>query len=153
LNIEPEKGRKIISGVNCDKNFTAIIKEIDILNKNKTNMPLFNKNEVLKENQPSQFGRYKKNVKPDASCNIRFPWDNRAKLEKKSNPEKEALKNIVNDLVAGKIEMKEFESNLYNHNINPRTETINKHLRSAKAGSLNHKELMCSILNYKDVYI
>jgi hypothetical protein len=83
-----------------------------------------------------------------SSSNI--PWDYTYTDDKKNN-KNERLKDMVNCLVRGAIQVNDFESFLRDRKINPNVESISKHLRNAKYSRINHKELMCSILNYQDV--
>jgi hypothetical protein len=155
LNLPSDKVTKIIQSVENGKTLTSVLCENELLNKGeRQKMPTYKNDEIQEYNSyRNKFARFKKNNTQQEKTNIRFPWDNRSKegFEKPKNNTKTALADKVNELTAGKIEINDFESFLIEKNINPRAESISKHLRSAKYGNINHKSLMCSILNYKDV--
>lgn len=121
-----------------NKTFVEIIKSLGILQK-KDSMPVYS-TQAIQESTSTKFPRYKRDLDKrsvDLTANTTLTG-------------KYSLRDSVNKFSRGYLDVSDFERILKEKNINPNTQEINKCIKDAKHGGVNHKELMFSVLRYKD---
>jgi hypothetical protein len=137
-----------MNSANVDnKGFSSLIKSLNIFQK-PTNVYT---TEEMKNSTFKKFPRYVKNkeaygVKTQLHSSNAIPKPS----EESKDTQREVIKEYVDRFVKGYMDSKGFEKVLRSKNINPNIEEINKHIRSATSGNVNHKELMQSLLKYKN---
>jgi hypothetical protein len=150
FNLPSEKTGKILQSIDQGRSFTSIVNDINIFNKERNIIPTYNKEELKDTTElRNKFSRFKKS----ATSEVKPPWDNSWTNGVNKNAQNERLKDMVNNLTRGAIEVGEFENFLRDRNINPNVESISKHLRNSKYSRINHKDLLCSLMNYQEVYV
>jgi hypothetical protein len=135
------------------KDFKNIMKSLDIFHR-PTYHPGFS-NEEIKTSTEKKFPRY---IRHKASNSIVTPMhtgtyflshnesQNKEKLDSKKN-----LKQSVDNYAKGYIDTNQFEEELKQGKVNPNMEEIKKHIRSASTGGhINYKDLMFSVMKYKE---
>jgi hypothetical protein len=135
------------------KDFKNIVKSLDIFHR-PTNHPNFS-NDELKNSTEKKFPRY---IRHKVSMSIKTPMNTGSDflshpLErdiKLHNEPQKNLKEHVNQFARGHLDSKQFEDGLRERNVNPNMEEIKKHIRSASMGSVNYKDLMVSVMKYKE---
>ena len=143
-----EKFDIMMNSANVDKlGFSNLVKSLNIFHKPTNKFTTAEmKNSTLKK-----FPRYVKNkdgfVAPTQmhSSNV-LNVDNTERNDMK----KDMLKEYVDKFAKGQIDSKKFESILREKNINPNIEEISKHIRVSNSGNVNHKELLFSVMKYKN---
>jgi hypothetical protein len=136
------------------KDFKSIVTSLGIFNK-QTYYPPFS-NDDMKTSTLKKYPRYIKNKETNSNFSPTFVDNNVFNANKNFKNEgttRVELKEIVNKFSKGQMDVKTFEKSLKEKNINPEICDINRQIRFAENGAVNHKELMHSVLKNDNLYL
>ncbi len=148
---------EIIKSAKVDqKDFKSIMKSLDIFNR-PTYHPTFTNDDIKNSTNKNKFPRY---IREKETKIVVTPMHTHSNFL--SHPEvtnsiskvkvkgKDLLIEFVNKFVKGHIDAKTFETSLKETNVNPEIEEIKKHIKSSETGPVKYKELMFSVMKYKN---